>query len=545
MFVSTPWSLKKRGDWAMCEGINQFVFHVNIHQPWEDKKPGMSAWFGTEFNRHNTWFGMAGSWIDYLRRCSFLLQQGHHVADVAYFIGEDAPKMTGLRQPALPPGHDFDYINADVLLHGARVEQGRLVLTDGMGYRLLVLPPSETMRPETLEKIKSFVDDGLTVVGPLPVRSPSMQGYPACDTRVKELSDSLRGRVMNGGDLKEALKLPADLAGVDPGKILFTHRRSDDAEIYFLSNQDDAPAQLEPVFRVAGKVPELWHPDSGEFERPACVTSDGVTRVPLRLDARGSVFVVFREKSNLTVAAKKSGTLEIRSATYEAVDGSGSADATAKLAASVGDGRLDLIVNNDLVGKDPALQHVKQLRVDYIIDGKPASVTIPENQTLSLSSGTELTSSWNVELGSQKAVFEKLVSWPDRPEPDIKYHSGEATYRTTFQAPVASNNAVTLLDLGQVESMAEVTLNGHVYPVLWKPPYRLDVGAALRPGSNQLAVRVVNVWHNRLVGERLGVAGLGGSKVWDSNLPNYPPTEPLLPSGLIGPVRLATLHSGD
>ncbi|MES2657607.1 MAG: glycosyl hydrolase [Verrucomicrobiota bacterium] len=542
LFRSTPWSLKKRGDWAMCEGINQFVFHVNIHQPWEDKKPGVSAWFGTEFNRHNTWFGMSKSWMDYLRRCSFLLQQGHQVADVAYFIGEDAPKMTGLRQPELPAGHDFDYINADVLLNRARVENGRLVLTDGMSYQMLVLPPSETMRPATLAKIKSFVDGGLTVVGPLPTRSPSLEGFPDCDARVKDLSESLAGRVMSGGDLKDALKLPPDVTGLPAGKVLFSHRRTPELEIYFLSNQGDSPALLEPVFRVTGMVPEIWHPDSGEIERPPGEGSNGVTRVPLRLDARGSVFVVFRKETQRTIATKKTGNLEIRNAVYEAVDGSGSADATAKVAAAVGEGRLDLTVTNDLVGSDPAFQRLKQLRVDYVVDGNPRSVTVAENQPLTISSGTELTGAWDVEFGSEKARFEQLVSWPERPEPSIKYHSGEAIYHTTFQAPAVAGNTVTMLDLGKVESMAEVTLNGHVYPVLWKPPYRLDVSAVLRPDSNQLSVRVVNVWHNRLVGERHGIKELAGPPVWGGNIPNYAPNEALLPSGLIGPVRIATLE---
>lgn len=69
-FVNTPRDLKTLGDWSFAEGVNQFVFHVYIHQPWEDKKPGVNAWFGTEFNRHNTWFESSKPWIDYLRRCS-------------------------------------------------------------------------------------------------------------------------------------------------------------------------------------------------------------------------------------------------------------------------------------------------------------------------------------------------------------------------------------------------------------------------------------------------------------------------------------------
>ncbi|MEO5714245.1 MAG: glycosyl hydrolase [Luteolibacter sp.] len=544
LFRSTPWSLKKRGDWAMCEGINQFVFHVNVHQPSDDRLPGVSAWFGTEFNRHNTWFEMSKTWIDYLRRCSVLLQEGLHVADVAYFIGEDAPKMAGILRPALPAGYNYDYINADTLLRSAKVEDDQLVLPDGMIYRVLVLPPSETMRPETLEKIKSFVDAGLTVFGPLPTRSPSLQNYPECDKRVRDLSEGLNSRVKNGGNLMDVLKLPPDLAGV-PDKVIFTHRRSADSDIYFLSNQNDAPVQLEPVFRNGDKVPELWHPDTGETERPSCVTEEGATRVPLHLDGGGSVFVVFRKETALNIVVKRTGSLEIRSATYEAVDGAGSLDVTARLASLVSDGRLELTVNNVVCGGDPALEHFKQLRVEYVTDGKPASATVAEGQALCLSSGVELSGPWSVGFGSLKADFDRLVSWSDRPEPQIKYHSGEAIYRTTFQRPDTSGKSVALLDLGTVESLAEVTLNGHTFPVIWKPPYRIDVTTALRPGSNELAIRVVNVWHNRLVGERLGVKDPGGPKIWASTLPDYSPTEPLLPSGLIGPVRLPILQVKD
>jgi hypothetical protein len=152
VFANTPRDLKALGDWAFAEGINQFVFHVYIHQPWEDKKPGVNAWFGTEFNRHNTWFDASKPWIDYLRRCSVMLQTGHHVADVAYYIGEDSPKMTGTRNPELPAGHDYDYINSEVIENHLSVKDGRFVLPDGMSYRLLVLPESATMRPAVLKK---------------------------------------------------------------------------------------------------------------------------------------------------------------------------------------------------------------------------------------------------------------------------------------------------------------------------------------------------------------------------------------------------------
>jgi hypothetical protein len=143
-FQETPWSLKRLGDRALASGINHFALHLFFHQPTEER-PGINAWFGTEFNRHNTWFGQAGPWIDYWRSAQFLLQQGRHVADVAYFIGEDAPKMTGVQDPPLPPGHDFDWVGADAIERLMRVEDGRLTVPGGASWRILVLPPLDTM----------------------------------------------------------------------------------------------------------------------------------------------------------------------------------------------------------------------------------------------------------------------------------------------------------------------------------------------------------------------------------------------------------------
>ena len=183
------------------------MLHVYIHQPWDDRRPGVNAWFGTEFNRNNTWFEYAKPWIDYHRRCSVMLQAGKPVADVAYFISEDAPKMTGQRKPALPLGYDFDYINADVIENRLRVEDGRFVLPDGMSYRLLVLPPSDTMRPALLKKLGELVAAGGAVLGTAPRRSPSLQNYPACDAEVKSLAAGLWGekKIIEDTNLQAAL----------------------------------------------------------------------------------------------------------------------------------------------------------------------------------------------------------------------------------------------------------------------------------------------------------------------------------------------------
>jgi hypothetical protein len=288
-FQSAPSSLKARGDWAFCEGINHFVLHVYIHQPWEDRRPGVNAWFGTEFNRHNTWFDASRAWVDYLRRCCWLLQQGTRVADVAYFIGEDAPKMTGISQPERPAGCDFDYINAEVMLGKLRVKNGLLTLPHGTTYRALVLPELATMRPEVLRKLVALAKAGATVVGPAPTRSPSMENYPECDEEVKKLAVELR--------TEPRLDLAPDFQSGK--KLLYTHRRSGNTDIYFVANPQAQEVATTAAFRVGGKAPELWCPVTGRITRPAVYDeAGGTTRLPLHLGPHGSVFVVFRGKAD-------------------------------------------------------------------------------------------------------------------------------------------------------------------------------------------------------------------------------------------------------
>ena len=313
-FVNTPRDLKARGDWAFCEGISQFTLHVYIHQPWEDKVPGVNAGFGTEFNRHNTWFGQSREWIDYLRRCSVMLQAGKHVADAAFFIGEDTPKMTGRRQPELPAGYDFDFINADVIEHRLSVKKGRFVLPDGMSYGVLVLPESETMRPGLLAKIRDLAAAGGVVFGLPPSRSPSLENYPGSDETVRKLVREVwgnavlkqpgerqlgKGRVIWGRSLREVLSASGSRPDFESSaKLRFTHRRGAEADIYFVANPKAETVTTTAAFRVGGKAPELWWPDSGRTERPAVYDAgDGVVRLPLSFGPEGSVFVVFREKA--------------------------------------------------------------------------------------------------------------------------------------------------------------------------------------------------------------------------------------------------------
>ena len=225
-WLGHPANVKDLGDWAFCEGINRFVFHRYAMQPWTnpDRKPGMSMGpWGLHYERTQTWWEQSKAWHEYLARCQYLLQQGLFVADVCYLQPEGAPRRftpppTAMSGPHTRGGYNFDGCTPEVLLKRMNVRDGRLVLPDGMSYRVLVLPLVETMTPGLLSKIKDLVVAGATVVAPSrPQKSPGLSGYPACDEQVKALATELwgadapppamterrvgKGRIIWGGDL--------------------------------------------------------------------------------------------------------------------------------------------------------------------------------------------------------------------------------------------------------------------------------------------------------------------------------------------------------
>jgi hypothetical protein len=549
LFRSTPWALKRRGDWAATEGINHFVLHVYIHQP-DERRPGVNAWFGTEFNRHNTWFEQSRSWVDYLRRSHFLLQQGRPVADVAYFIGEDTPKMTGVRRPELPPGYDFDYINAEVIEQQLKVKQGRWMLPHGASYRLLVLPELATMRPELLRKLRDLIAEGGAILGSPPERSPSLENYPACDALVQQLAAELwqhcdgrtvrearfhQGRVLRGLDLAAALtKLdtPPDVAGLDPQKVLWTHRSTGEADIYFLASQSEQPMSLAPVFRVRGKAPELWRPDTGRRVPTAVfATVAGGIRLPLHLEARGSVFVLFRK----SLSGGPTVTKVVRNG---------------ELVLSAAEGY-------SATGRRPGLpplwvERAAEGSVEAtLFEGGAYGFAFSDGQTRTCDAGAipapiELAGPWELRFPKnmdvpERLVLDRLVSWSDQPEEPVQYFSGTASYGREFEAPTPTGEL--LLDLGRVEALAEVLVNGENLGVLWKPPFRVSLTRAVKPGRNRLEVRVTNVWLNRLLGDKKHPHGFpgGGALQFKPYLAadiSRQIGEAAAPSGLLGPVRL-------
>lgn len=482
-FGRYPYQMKQRGDRFFTEGINSSLLHVYIHQPFEDREPGLDAWFGNEFNRKNTWFSQMDVFTGYLKRCNFMLQRGDYVADVAYFIGEDAPKMTGICTPELPAGYSFDYINGEVLLQRASVEDGRIVLPSGMKYRLLVLPQLETMRPEILQKIKELLQAGACVIGPAPKYSPSLSDYPAADRKVQALASELWGdqtesvRTIGKGRLfmpatslqpvLEALNVKPDMRVNSGTPVLFIHRATDEGDIYFISNQSENPVDINPSFRVAGKLPELWNPLTAEIRLlPEFTCADGVTTVPVRLEGFESSFIIFRKK----------GT--------------------------------------------PAKTTARNYPVKEVL----ATVSSP----------------WQVDFekgkrGPEEAVtFPALQDWTESTDPSIRYFSGKAIYTNRITLDELPQKAL-YLDLGKVMVMAKVKINGQYVGGVWTTPYRLPVGDFLRKGENLIGVEVVNNWRNRLIGDASLPEKERGT--W-TNVNPWNADSPLQSSGLIGPVEI-------
>ncbi|MDR2003751.1 MAG: glycoside hydrolase family 2 [Prevotella sp.] len=490
-FARYPELLKQRGDRFFTEGINSTLLHVYVHQPYEDKNPGMNAWFGNEFNRKNTWFYDMDIFLRYLKRCNYMLQQGTYVADVAYFIGEDAPKMTGVCDPALPKGYSFDYINAEVLMTRAKVKDGYIVLPDGMKYKVLVLPRQETMRPELLKRISQLVNDGAVVLGPAPARSPSYENYPAADNEVKQLAASLwkgvdgintryaktgKGMIASGMEMQELfdiLKIIPDFkTGLDD-PVLFIHRTQKDGDMYFLSNQSGQTISINPEFRIEGKIPELWDPLTATVRKlKAYTVKDGKTILPLKLEPTESAFIVFREPSKESPG---------------------------------GD------VNINYPAPEPVQPVVSPWTVTF--DSKMRGPVKP-------------------------VVMNTLQDWTLSDNDSIKYYSGTAVYKNNVTLANISKDKSYYLDLGKTMVMAKVSVNGKYAGGVWTAPWRVEISNYINEGENSIEISVVNNWVNRLTGDSM--LPEDQRQTWCPVNP-YNKDSGLQSSGLLGPVSVYTI----
>lgn len=531
-----PAELKPYANDAFCEGINRLMLHQATCQPPSDGKPGYEFCAGQHFTPNITWWEQSPAFFTYLSRCQYMLQQGTFAADVCFYLGERPPLLAPPKYliPSLGPGYDCDYANADVLLTRMSVRNGRIVLPDGMSYRLLVLQnctspspeiaaevgayqglsvsavPSRAMSLPVIRKIRALVLMGATVVGAPPEMSAELKDYPACDEQVRHIAAELwgdldgkthterrfgKGRIIWGKTPREVLL--ADGVAPDfgysgeaeqPEQCDYIHRTAGATEIYFVTNRTNQRILHEYTFRVSGKQPGIWDPVTGKMAiAKAYRQRGGRTTLPLELEAFGSYFIVFRKQ-----------------------DG----------------------------GPRPVPANTGGRNFDNLVEAG------------------RLDGSWQVSFdtawgGPAMAGFPALVSWTSRPEDGIKYYSGKATYRKTFDLPPGAAAPQTpaggqmpapgrlFLDLGAVKNVAEVRLNGRKLGILWCAPWRVDITAAIQPTGNVLEVDVIDLWANRVIGD-LGlpkekrVAHTHDAFRFDMLRAGTP----LLEAGLLGPVTI-------
>ena len=519
-----PAEYKRLFDIAFCAGLNSGVFHTFAHNPPEAGKPGYAYHAGEHFNVNSTWWEQSGPMLEYLSRCSFMLRQGRFIADVCFYYGDNAPNLVPARRidPKVTPkhdagkcqhcgrplpncthslgaGYDYDYVNRDIILRDMQVRDGSLVLSSGMEYRMIVLPDRDDIALPVLRKLEQLVRDGATLVGRPPQRANSLEDYPHCDEEVRRLSQLLWGDGHSEGarqhgkgqvfpevvlrDILTGMGLRPDFSVESPAThdLDYIHRRTENEELYFVTNSAFELVEAECSFRVAqGSRPYLWNAEDGSVT-PCTVYrfENGAIHMPLKLEQISSVFVVFRTGE---------------AADYEAALAT---DNSRSVTVEISDPQPDIALTGPWKLVFPAGR------------GAPASIEL-----------------------------EALKCWTKLEPRGARVFSGTARYITTIQVPDAyiDTGHVLELDLGRVTEVAEVLVNGTQTGITWKPPYRVDVTGLLKAGTNRLEVKVTNVWHNRIVGDlRYPEAGefAPTNMKWKFNADME-----LLPSGLFGPVVL-------
>ena len=478
----SPERLKRTADMEMAMGLNRFVIHTSVHQPSDEKIPGLGLGpFGQWFTRHETWAEQAKPWTSYLSRSCFMLQQGKFVADVLYYYGEDN-NITSLfkdKLPEIPKGYNYDFINSDALINVLTVINGKLETPSGMQYNVLVLDENaKKMTLPVIKKIRDLVRAGVTVTGIKPEMTPSLsdnvEEFRAIVKEVWEsnyknvsISQMKMTTLQSMESVLQKMNIEPDFTFIKPEEkteILFVHRKLADQDIYWVNNRNEKVEDVEASFRISGKIPELWNAQTGESEKISYKIENGRTIIPLHLESWDAYFIVFKEATKLF---------------------------------------------NYTVPKTSE-QQILQIETPWAVSfqkgrGAPANTT-----------------------------FNVLKSWTENADSGIKYFSGTASYKNTFTIPLTAK-AIYEIDLGEVKNLAEVIINGKSQGIVWKKPFKVKLKDALKVGENTIEIKVTNLWVNRLIGDQQPDVK---TKITYTTMPFYRADSPLLPAGLMNPVKV-------
>ena len=502
---TTPNELKFCGNTAWCDGVNAIWTHELSHNPYPGLRPGMyfGIW-GQNFNPNaQPWRDQLPAYYGYIARNQALLQAGRYVAD---FLVHDPSELATVFPMHFPAGYRYDIGNDDILLQ-LSVRNGKLVLPSGMEYACLMFMSHydhfnfRRLTPEVLAHVAKLVEAGATVLGEKPLGSWTLKGGAAADQEYERLVNQLwagyeagkkgsraqgKGKVWWGYTPDEwaaQVALPPDLGRDNSLMIDFIHRRDDAANAdWYLVHSGEAGRTVEANvrFRVTGKIPELWDPVTGAIREAAVWREkDGVTEVPMAFPVNGSVFVVFR---------KPSAGRDPLAAFTPVKPFSGVVDSQALV---LKDGRPGVLAfeSGRFTG---TTKSGKTVAVDVTA---PAPVTLQGAWTLK----------FDPELGgpAEPVVFDKLASLHTHADSKIKYYSGPVSYKKTIEIPaeLLGEGKRLMLDLGRVEVLAEVKLNGKPVAVAWCAPFAVEITAVAKAGANELEIIAVNKWRNRWIGD--------------------------------------------
>lgn len=480
----SPAFAKRWGDRAWVAGINGFMFHRFTHQANTHVMPGMTMnrW-GSHFDRTQPWWRDGGrAWFGYMARGQHMLRQGHAVADIAMAVGSNSPVVCPEKSGSasmLPVGVEFDCLDTETLLERSQFDQGTLVLPNGARYRMIWWPHQSEPAPDVLARMEVARSAGI------PVAMAHRGDSPA---QIFEAA-GLRPRLYPASELQT---MPS-----------FTQRRVKDTDILFVFNDSDTSRDFDLCAQVDGKAGQMWDPNTGQIQGLAgAIEPMGCSRIAFHLAPYESKFLVF-DPSFIFTRAHQPAT---------------------RIIANLDDG-------------------------------------------------------WNLEFDPGKGsapplVDAALLDWSTSQDPEIRHYSGTVFYRKIIRVPANARPATgrLILDLGRVETVAKVRINGHDAGTVWTAPYRLDVTELMHGGDNTVEIAVSNLWVNRLIGDaalpdtsgyqpennlgyRIGdnlpkrqmvewyvanrPAPPGPRRTWATqNFQNA--DDPLVPSGLLGPVTLYT-----
>lgn len=534
--VSPGLNIKPALDYALTEGLNRIFWHEFTSSPPKYGLPGDEYGADTHLNPNVTWWNQAGPMLLAMNRAQFLLQQGEPVEDLLYYYGTQVPDFARLKQadPAgVLPGFDYDVTDEDALLHRMLYAGGDLHTPEGIHYHALAIPSEPWLKTADLVWIEKYVREGGTVIG-LEPRSP-IGNEPAAQVEQfhRIASEVWAGCLPNSAvpsvrygkgfvyctqsahqafaDMHLAPDLSWNSDGTD-ASFDFVHRRDGDADIYFIRNVNDATTRASLFFRVKNRAPDLWDPDTGKIAAiPIYRQEHGQTVLPLTFPPNGSVCIVFEPSAKLHAVNVQRDGHKVFVSVQRGI-GTYATQSSYLYNTKAGSYEIELSNNRHETLMIPAFPQPQGFQGMW---------------TLTFPAG------WGAPPSVTMAV---LKSWTDSSDPGVRYFSGTATYHRTLRiaADDLEDHRQVWMNLGDVREVATVSVNGKKLRTLWHPPFLVRIDQALHAGSNSISIAVTNLWPNRLIGDLQP----GAVHYTKTNIHEYTKNSPLVPSGLLSPVKV-------